>query len=227
MKKMKTIVVGLVAAGLLTGCIKEPENDVDQSQYYTSYFLFYDEGLDLTQSIAIFTGNDPNGFRQELIGSANVTFRNTSLTLDPQLVEYRTNISEYVPIGEFKYTDQVGREYINEIEQNIIGFPADFDSVSRFEDLEFFWKGEPLEENETIILEIFDTDFQVSQKFGADEVGSTMILVPDIGLATFDSGPVIFALRRQKTLDVGPNPGVGGEIHAIYLKSQEIILTDE
>ncbi len=216
--------VGLVVVGLLTGCLKEPDIDVDQSEYYTTYFLFYDAGLNFTQPIVIFTGNDENGFRQELKGSANVTFRNTTLTFDPELVEYRLNIDEYVPIGEFKYTGQAGTEYVNEIEQNIIGFPTNFDSVDVNSDLEFFWKGDPLEENEIITLEISETDFQNSQKLSEDEVGSVKILVPDIGFAGFGIGPVIFSLRREKILDVGPNPGVGGEIHNVYISSKEVIL---
>jgi len=212
---------------VIGGCIKEPNSDVDPSQYYTSYFLFYDAGLELSQPIVIFTGNDADGFRQELKGTGSVTFRNQNLTFDRSLLVYRTTINEYVSSGEFKYTDIFGVEYIIQIKHNIVDFPVELDTVDILDELQFFWEGDPLEEGEFITLEIFEPELQFGETFTADELGATSIVVPSIGLTKFGVGTVKFNLTRERVTDADPNPGVGGVIRSVYTLSKDVEFVDE
>ncbi len=223
---MKKLTMFLIVGGVLTSCLKEPDIEVDSSQYYSSYFLFYDAGLDLSQPIAIFTANDENGFRQTLRTGADVKFMNSSLTFDTNMVEYRANIEEYVPIGEFIFTDIFGVEYINEIEQNIIGFPAVFDSVSINEDLDIFWKGDPLEAGEFVTLDIFDPRLEFRETFTQDELESIKITIPSAGLRIFEMGVMRFIMTRERISDALSSPGLGGVVHSIYINSKDVKLVE-
>lgn len=221
---MKRIFAGLLFLFAMSGCLKEPDFSVDPSQYYTTYYLFYSEDVEITQPLVVFTADNENGFRQELAASASITFRNDELQLDPNLVEYRRDYNEYVPVGEFRYTDIFGSVYVNEIDLNIVGFPAGVDSIFIDDSFDFYWTGEPLEEGETLQLEIFNPQIESGEIFMEDEVGATKITIPRVGLTKVGAGEMVFNLRREKSLPADEHPGNGGELHAVYLTSQEMKL---
>ena len=208
---------------IIYGCLPEPDTTVDPSFYFTSYQLYYHEPEQRTNVLAVFTAIDRNGFRQEIQGNASVSFRSNNLQFNPDLAEYSSSFEDYITDGTFIYKDQDGNEFSNSANNKLIGFPSGLDTVDVKNDLEFFWKGDPLGEDELVSLQFEDPVLGFSELFQEFEEGANKITIDKIDLARFGKGTIIMLLAREKATNTAEHPGVGGEVNSVYFTSREVV----
>ncbi len=208
---------------ILGSCLPEPETAVDPSLYFTSYQIYYHEPEQRTSVLAVFTAIDRDGFRQILQGNASVNFRSKNLQYNPDLTEYSLSFDDYITDGTFIYTDQNGRKFSNSISNKLIGFPQGLDTVDVRNDLEFYWKGDPLDDDELVSLQLEDPVLGFSELFQEHERGATKITIPRNDLARFGQGTIVMLLAREKVKNATEDPGVGGGVNSVYFTSKEVV----
>ncbi len=208
---------------IIYGCLPQPETAVDPSFYFTSYQIYYHEPEQRTSVLAVFTAFDRNGFRQVIQGNASVSFRNNNLQFNPDLTEYSSTFEDYITEGTFIYKDQEGNEFSNSASNKLIGFPPGLDTVDVKNDLEFFWKGDPLGEDELVSLQLEDPVLGFSELFQEFEEGATKITIDKFDLARFGKGTIIMLLARERVTNTTEHPGVGGDVNSVYFTSHEVV----
>jgi len=198
---------------LLTGCIDDNDLNVSPDRIYTRYFLIYDESLNTTLATAVFTGDNENGFPQELGGSARVEFEGVGLKYNRSLNEYNFLFEdELILSGLFIYVDENGISYKNDGELRLLSFPSDLDSLNSTEDYEFRWIGDPVQSGEVIRLIFENESGDPMLILEQNTTGASSIFIPLQQLVLIGESTVYLRMNIIRFLTTDEDPGAGGSI---------------
>lgn len=201
---------------LMSGCLGRPETEVSPDRIWPLFNLTYIAEEERTYASAIFLADGETGFRQQLPGSASVFFNEAELRINESEDQYLIFFTELILEGEFNYTDLNDDKYVNPVSLNSISFPSGLDTIDPTQNLEIRWIGDPVGENESVIVFIEDQDFGINDSYIVDDVGAQTLFIPNQSLAVFGFGPKKMTIIREWITDTVEDPGIGGQLQSDY-----------
>jgi hypothetical protein len=213
----KTVLLFASSFLILTACIKEPSDSVDQDKIYASYLLEYNGNQDITYARANFHFSNATGTKLELVDPAQVTIDGDALPFKPALAMYEKDFIGVKASGDFYYIDIDGNEFNNSITMvDSISFPSGIDSLSRTQNFELFWVGSPVQQNELVTVTIVGSAAGDAQIFTQSGVGATSVMLTQNKLQNLGLENAQFFIRRGKNLSAQEATSAGGNIIARY-----------
>ena len=221
----KIILFCLCIISFFSACKQSEESiDIDQNQIYTIYELEYDQSNDETVAKAYFKKGNAEGSTLALSGQSNVKCNGEEMLtkIDLNGTFYKARFDGFVKSGKFVWRNIAGREYTNAVYiENSIDFSPDFDTLSRNENYDFFWEGEPLSTDEQAELVFLGSKIDDVRRFMQSQPGAGYILLEEKLLKNFSIGETKAWLERKLTLPLEESTLAGGIRLGIY-KTKEV-----
>ncbi|MBR9922116.1 MAG: hypothetical protein GYB31_14855 [Bacteroidetes bacterium] len=218
MKRINAKLIGLFSLSLLllSSCVREPSDSVDQDKIHTNYELFYNANEDITYARATFRFSNALGTKLELAGASIVLFDGEPLSWQPGLAYYEKKITGLQTTGTFEFEDTEGNTYTNAISLSEMQYPADLDTIDRSSSFELIWPGDPLNESETVTLTANGENEGDAKVFFTDDQGANSIILPANKLGEIGDGPGTLFLDYRYVPLITEAPGAGGLITGRY-----------
>jgi hypothetical protein len=206
----------LCSAFLLTSCVREPSDSVDQDKIFTELELFYNANEDLTYVRATFKFSNIFGTRLELVEPSEISFDGEVLVFDQGLAYYQKTLAGFVPGGEFIWKDTEGNSFTNTISINEIDFPASLDTIARDAAFELHWAGTPLGADENLTLTASSENGAEAQVFITNITGSNSMVLGKNKLELVGQGNGTLSLDRRYQPALQEATGAGGLLTGRY-----------
>lgn len=216
MKLTAYLFVGISFLTLLTGCLREDSENVNQDRIHTSYELFYNGEEDVTYARATFRYGVLTGTKLQLTDPSEVRFNGTPLTFKSGQAFYEEDYAGFVSSGTFEFKDLNGNVYVNDVSIASIDFPNTWGPLSHSNSYELFWDGTDLSNNETVSLTINGAAGGSSNAFIEDGNSAASILLPADQISSLGLGTTSAFLERTLRPWIQEATNAGGEISARY-----------
>ena len=211
---------------ILSSCMREPSDTVSQDSIWAHYEIEYDEDTDISTARAWFRFSNSFGTKLELSEGAEVLFNGEELTWKPTFAIYEKEYIGFIPTANFDYTDLDGITYSNSIDVHTVAFPADLDTVSVWETYQFEWAGDPLWDDESMVLEIENVDLDQEHSWlETGELEDDIVMSVD-RLQLVGEGDSFWYLKRTYYPPLSEESSAGGTIEAIYRPERIHVLMD-
>lgn len=218
MKKVWNILTLFLFALIITSCEKD-DPVPDQTKIYTEYSINYNETLDKTTATAAFSYDPTDGNisqKLELTHPAHVTYNGKQLIFDNEERNYQ---KEFIGLIEdkFIYTNYFRIPYPNIVEvADSISIEVPTDSTSLYSDFYVGWVGNPIQEDERIVLTICNLQSGKEIKIVNGNAGANYVNIVTSDLVYVGEGNAVIKLIRQKTTGTDYSPEAGGSIIMNY-----------
>jgi hypothetical protein len=213
----KTITFLAISLLTIQSCQKEPSDSVDQDKIYASYVLEYNDNQDITYARANFHFSNATGTKLELVDPAEVTIDGDLIPFKPALAMYEKDYIGVKASGDFKYSDIDGNEFNNTVTMvDSIAYPTGIDTLSRSQNFELFWVGQPVQQGEIVTVTIFGSGAGDGQIFTQAGVGATSIILTQNKLQNLGLENAQFHIRRSKNIPAQEVTSAGGNVIARY-----------
>lgn len=218
MKKLIYLIIVLLIA---VSCKTESSDDIDVSNVYQAYLLSYNKTANHTHACAQFRDGGALGNDIILDSPSKIAVNGEVLThQDFPYALYYHYYKKYS--GEqsevtFVFTDKNNKEYTNIANLNTlpsINKPDGFIEISKSDDFDFVWIGEPVGSGETVQLTLSDSN--ESGTYSQSDENATSITIAKNDLAQFQQGQLNFILTRYNSNDIQQSTGKGGAIMLEY-----------
>lgn len=168
---------------------------IDLDSIFMEYEFKYNENLDRTNVKATVRLGGLTHRKIELSDPAHITFDDEKMIFNHFTRSYTKSFDGFVSNAAFEYTDIEENTFIHNIGTvEEIGFP-DALVLNDDKELEFEWVGNPLKENETIILSLRTSPMH-HQIHSISDIGETMLLVGEDEMDKINHESVFCELTR-------------------------------
>lgn len=224
----RTVLFLAILTLVISGCEKEISKNVDQNKIWTSYELYYNEGLNKTFATATFRFSNNNGTKLMLSDPSSVTVDGATLEWNAENGYYRNEFSGLKATATFHWVDLDGNSFTNNIELRDISFPDPIDTLHFTNSItQFAWAGLPLDSSESVSLTIDGDGVTDTRIFSIDTLGATTITFDSLALSPIDSGMVRLVLNKRYSPDLTEKTDRGGRlIGRFQTDTVHVLLTD-
>lgn len=147
---MKKIILFLLTAFCLSGCLSEESINVEQDRIWTYYELLYDANQDVTYVIAQFKFGNGLGTLLKLSSPSEILFNGEKLAYEQFSSSYTKSFAGKITSGTFVFRDVNEKEFVNPVNlSKPIDFPA-ITEISKSSALTIEWIGDPVGTNEEV-----------------------------------------------------------------------------
>lgn len=217
MKFFQFSALAALAVLILTSCVRESSEDVNQDRIFTDYELFYNANQDKTYARATFRFSNATGTNLELANPSKVTFNGDMLTFNNVLAYYEKEYAGFVQSGTFVWEDLDGNTFTNDIEIHEIAYPAGgIDTIPRNAAFDLAWEGDPLADKEFVTVTVNGENELDAQIFITNDVGSQSIILAKNQLEKVGQGPGTVWMDRSCLPGLTQETGAGGKITGRY-----------
>jgi hypothetical protein len=216
MKLSAYLIIAISLLTLLTGCLREDSENVNQDRIWTSYELYYDGEEDVTYARATFRFGLLTGTKLQLTEPSEVRFNGTPLAFKSGKAYYEDDFAGFVNSGTFEFTDLNGNVYVNDVAITSIAFPQNWGPLSHSSAYELFWDGLSLETYETASLTINGATGGSNQIFLENDNFATSIILPANQISNLGTGTTSGYLERISTPGIQEATNAGGMISGRY-----------
>lgn len=203
-----------------SACKREETIDVNQDKIYTEYELFYNKSELLTYIRAKFKHKRSSGNTLKLSPPSFVSFNSRLLSYNDATQQYETIYDSLVDEGVFKWQDNDGRFFTNNVSINSIKLLSP-DTLYRNTDQVLTWEGEPISASESILLFIGSTSNQSYQYIAYDNITDNTITLKKETLLQYPEGELLLNLQRTYTPLLMESTDAGGKIIGNYRDSEQ------
>lgn len=201
-----TVLFALLALAIasFSSCNPDSVNDVDPSEVYSEYELYYNANEGKSFAVATFKSGSIGGTRIELPTGAEVSFNGDILTWNSDFFYYEKEYVGIVNLGEFLFVDADGVSYENTATLTSIDRPAGFDSLALLSAYVLEWVGTPLEALEDVTVYVNGVIEGDVQTFYTNTEGTRSIILDRNRLIQLGEGPGTVWMDRRT---FGPHSG--------------------
>lgn len=194
-------------------------DEVSQDVIYQYYSVTYDQENAELQIYVQFRVGGATGTTLQLVEPSRVSYSEFALSEKQTSIggtSYQANKeSSFIEEHEFEYRNNDGEVFSNSLEL----IPVDFEdfsvNISQNEDLQIEWTGDPLDEDESIQLEIRDSEgFLVIAS--SHSAGAESVTMHKEDLQLLQTGIIRLKLVRTTTFDLQEATPKGGRMIATY-----------
>lgn len=226
MTRLLTISALVVALSLLTGCMREDSENVNQDRIWAHYELFYNANEDITYARATFRFGHAAGTRLELTDPSEVRFNGTPIMFRPALAYYERAINGYIPEGTFDFTDLDGNTYTNDVEIREIAHPADVAPIDRSQAFAYPWDGDAVSSRENVTLVVTGGNNGGTETFTTSAIGATELVLPVTQLEKLAPGNANAVMDRTFTPQISQATSAGGLVTGRYRAVNKGVILD-
>ena len=211
-----------ISLSLLVGCGSESADDVVQDRIYTYYRFSYDAATNTTTAQARFTFGSLAGTRLTLGSNSNITCNGQPLTQTTELLNqtlYEGSFTGSVASGEFKWTDNDGKVFINTVDiPTSIDYPTGLTTIDRSASVDLEWQGDPVSPSEDVRC-IINNVHVFSQAFN----NATTVTLTTSRLQNISAGVANMELNRVKNSQLAQKTAAGGLAEGVYRAGEKAI----
>lgn len=201
---------------MLTGCMREDSENVNQDRIWAHYELYYNANEDITYARATFRFGHSMGTRLNLSDPSEVRFDGDVLPFKEGLAYYEEDYAGYIDSGVFEFVDLNDNIYINEVSVKSVEFPSDFGPINPANSFEMDWVGDALGNNETVSIWLNGVEEGDSQLFLENDEGAESLILAANQLQELPLGTTSAVIERVATPPIQEGTEVGGLITARY-----------
>ncbi len=162
---------------ILSGCMREDSENVNQDRIWAHYELYYNGNEDITYARATFRFGHAAGTKLQLTDPSEVRFNGTIIPFRPALAYYERSLAGFVDAGTFEFSDMDGTTYINDAEIRVINHPEEFGPIDRSQSAAYAWDGNPLSEKEYVTLVLTGGNEGGRETFTISSLGSSELVL--------------------------------------------------
>lgn len=218
MKKLTLVLLAGVI--LLTGCLREDSENVNQDRIWAHYELFYDANEDMTYARATFRFGGMTGTKLNLTDPSEVRFNGDVLPFREGLAYYEEDYAGFIQTGTFEFEDLDGNQYVNDVEIRTIEFPETFGPIDQTAAFELSWDGSALTDFEIVSVWLNGINEGDSQLFLEEGEGSTDIILSQNDLEELPVGTTDAWIERAYRPLIDQATDVGGMLTGRYRGQQ-------
>lgn len=201
---------------LLTGCLREDSENVNQDRIWAHYEMFYDANEDITYARATFRFGHAAGTKLDLTEPSEVRFNGDPIPFREGLAYYEEDYAGFVDAGTFEFQDLNDNIYINDVSINTIEFPADFGPIDQNASFDLIWDGDPLQNHEAVSVWLNGINEGDAQLFLEGSEGAAGILLGMDNLQELPVGTTSAVIERTYAPPIQEGTEVGGLINGRY-----------
>lgn len=206
----------LIALSLLTGCMREDSENVNQDRIWAHYELFYNANEDITYARATFRFGHALGTKLELTDPSEVSFNGTPIVFRPALAYYERAINGYIPNGTFTFSDIDGNTFTNDVEIREIAHPEEVPPIDRSQAFAYPWVGDQVSSRENVTLVITGGNNGGTETFTTSAIGATELVLPVTQLEKLAPGMGNAVIDRTYSPEIVEATSAGGLITGRY-----------
>lgn len=209
MKSLSLFVLAATMLSILSGCMREDSDTVDQDRIWANYELYYNGNEDKTYLRATFRFGHAFGTKLELIEPSEVRFNGEVLPFRPALAMYERSFPGVIESGTFTFEDINGNVYNNDVELRSIAHPEELPVIDRTQALAYPWDGGSVQQRETVNLSIEGGNGGGTETFNTSAIGATELVLGVSQLQNLSTGlgtvtiERVFAPTVQQSTDAG------------------------
>lgn len=223
MKPINLIFIALAALPLLTGCLREDSENVNQDRIWAHYEMFYNENEDVTYIRSTFRFGHALGTRLELTEPSGVRFNGSNITWRPLLGYYERSFPGFIDSGTFQFEDMNGNYFNNECEIRTIDQPENLATLSLSQASAYAWVGNPVASREAVTLILTGGNNGGSETFTTAAIGATELVLATNKLGNLAPGQGNAVLERAYTPMIQQGTSVGGLITGRFRASDKTL----
>jgi hypothetical protein len=209
---------------LLLSC-ESADDVIDADRIYSYYELKYDRNKDKTIVKAMLRLDGPEGTLVELTEPGEISFNGDHLDFNPENKEHLTTYAYLVDSGTFKYINSDGNTINNSTPKlGEISFPS-INSISRSKDLIIKWIGDPVGENENVLLTLEGSERAAS--YLSSEQGDIEFIIPASEIRSLDKfGSGTFKLQRIYSKYINTGTATGASMTLRYITDGYVLFSN-
>ncbi len=197
---------------------------VKQSEIYQSYTVTYDSGDKELSATASFRFGGSTGTSLALTTPSKVLFNDQEMTVDKNMFtgtfyEINKQITASPLSFDFLYTDNDKKTYKNTASIDAIAIDTYPTSISKNEEFEVSWTGNPVLNGESVTVTLEGKDFFSSSQsistVGASSVRFSRELLKDV-----KSGSADIVVKRTKNFSLKESSHLGGNFSVTYISAK-------
>lgn len=218
----------LVLALIAFSCARDVSENVNQDSIFTEYRLVYEADQDKTFARATFRFGGATGTILDLTDPAVVTLDGDLLTYKPLFGYFEKDFAGELSGGSFSYTDLDNSTFENAVTlSKAISLSAALDSISQAEAFTLEWEGDPVGEDESVIVTINGINEGDAQIFTTTDQGTTSIILAQNKLAELGIGEARVFIERWTNQELVQATGEGGAVWSRYITGPVLVQIKE
>ncbi|MEM7660430.1 MAG: hypothetical protein AAF399_30280 [Bacteroidota bacterium] len=218
----------LVLALIVFSCARDVSENVNQDSIFTEYRLVNDADQDKTFARATFRFGGATGTILDLTDPAVVTLDGDLLTYKPLFGYFEKDFAGELAGGTFSYTDLDNSTFENAVSlSSAISLPTALDSISQGEAFSLEWLGDPVGEDESVIVTINGINEGDAQIFTTTDQGANAIVLAQNKLTELGIGEARVFIERWTNQELGQATGEGGAVWSRYITGPMLVQITE